>query len=234
MGGCTDCSRSGGCGVRKGQEAELLGELLPRLYPTRTWGEPDDAACYHGGLGEGDARRLARRASAQLRAPAAFRPGGDGEWTNYVYVLCVGREPGLLELRDRDAIDLPDGDHVRERYLRAAISTIAPVSTVQEVSMELDREGDLFVVREVPRPGVFDPIVLKRTRQLVALLVEAGTHYLDFGMIEHPPEGFRPGVYEGWYGMAPATVNYLFYPQPATAVTTSILPCAQASSPYFS
>jgi hypothetical protein len=230
--GCTDCSSKGGCSDRKGQERELLAELLPALYPAGRWGEPDDQARFRRGVPEREGRRLARRASAVLQAPTYYRPGGDDELCDYIYVLCVGRSPGLIELRDADELDVPDGEHLRERYLRVALSSVARVAALQEVAFELDREGALYTIREKPRDGVFDPVLLARTQKLVELLVASDITYFDFGLIAKPASRYAPhftsGDYEERYGQPAATVNYLFYPQPATAVGSVYIPARAA------
>jgi hypothetical protein len=232
MGGCTNCASKGGCSTRKGEERELLAQLLPELYPELRFGALNDDA--RDGIPEREGRRLARQASTLLKAPTFFRPGEPQEACDSIYVLCVGREPGLLELRERSSIDFHEGDAVREKYLRVALSTLARVTTVQEVSFELDREpgaaGDPDVWRlvERPSPGVYDPILLKRVRKLVELLVAAEITFLDFGLIENPPLGFDSAGYEGEYGQPPGIVNYLFYPQPPRAVSTTYIP-AQAA-----
>ena len=133
-------------------------------------------------------------------------------------------------------IDVPAVEQIREKYLRLAISTVAPVAALQEVTFELDLEGDVYVVRERPRPGVYDPILLKRTQKLINLAVDAGLHYLDFALILKGPEVYDPsaawdgGSYQDEYGQEPGVVNYLFSPQPPTAVTASFVPCAPGLS----
>jgi hypothetical protein len=224
--GCTDCSRSGGCEARKGEERELLDRLLPELYPTRRWGEPDDLARHGRGVTERESRRIARRASEALRAPTYMQVGGEDEACEYVYVLCVGRVPGLWELRQREELDVPDGDSIRERYLRVALSTMARVATLEEVVFELDLDGDLYVIREKPRSGVYDPILLPRTRALVELIVDEGFTYLDYGVIERPPQDFDGSTYEERWGRAPGIVNYLFYPQPPATESSLWIPRA--------
>jgi len=228
MGGCDSCSSKGGCDGRKETERDLLAELMPRLYPTGRWGEPDDSARLDGGLGSHEGKRLARQAAEVLQARTYFRPGGDDENCDYVYVLCVGREPGLYELADRDAMWVPDGDSISERYLRVALSSMAKVAALQEVVFELQRQGDTYVIEEKPRNGVFDPILLKRTQKIVDLIVGAGVTYLDFGLIELPPDGFEAGDYP--YGQTPGIVNYLFYPQPATTASTRFVSCSEGAS----
>jgi hypothetical protein len=233
MGGCTNCASKGGCSTRKGEERELLAQLLPELYPDRHFGHVNDDA--RDGVGEREGRRLARQASAHLKAPAFFRAGEPHEACDYIYVLCVGREPCLLELRDSASLDFQDGDAVREKYLRVALSSLARVTTVQEVSFELDREpavpgvdAGAWRLTERPSPGIYDPILLKRTRKLVELLVAAELTFLDFGLIENPPLGFDANGYDASYGQPPGIVNYLFYPQPPRAVATTYIPVQAA------
>ncbi len=248
MGGCTNCASKGGCSTRKGEERELLAQLLPELYPARRFGVIDDDA--RDGVPEREGRRLARQASTLLKAPTFFRAGEPHEACDYIYVLCVGRQPCLYELREqtfevpgRRAGALPgapiaeladgvaDGSSVREKYLRVALSSLARVTTLQEVSFELDRDPadpSEWCLTERPSPGIYDPILLKRTRKLVELLVAADITFLDFGLIENPPLGFDPADYATQYGQEPGIVNYLFYPHPPRAVATSYIPVRSA------
>jgi hypothetical protein len=231
MGGCTNCASKGGCSTRKGEERELLAQLLPELYPAMRFGVLNDDA--RDGVPEREGRRLARQASTLLKAPTFFKPGEPHEACDYIYVLCVGRQPCLYELQESSSIDLTaagGGEAVREKYLRVAISSLARVCTLQEVSFELDREpgDDVWRLTERPSPGVYDPVLLKRTRKLVELLVAAEITFLDFGLIENPPLGFDSAGYEEDYGQPPGIVNYLFYPQPPRAVATSFIPVQAA------
>src|SRR5262249_7950716 len=154
--------------------------------------------------------------------------GDETEGCDYVYVLCVGREPGLLELRDRARLSVPDGDRIRERYLRAALSSMARIAAVQEIVFELDREGDVYVLRENPRAGVYAPILLPPPTKPGDLLVGADITSLDFGPPPKPATRYAEGLadedYEERYGQPAATVNWLFYPQPATAARITVIP----------
>jgi hypothetical protein len=231
--GCTDCGRSGGCSTRKGRERELIADLLGELYPERRWGEPADGARFRRGISEGEGRRLGRTLAAELQAPTIYRSGADAELCDYIYVLCVGRAPGVVELTDAESALVLDGDHIRERYLRVALSSMARVAAVQEVALDLDRDGDLYALCERPRDGIYDPVLLRRTQRLIELLVTEEITYLDFGLLVKPPssyvDGFPPSAeYEARFGQAASTVNYLFYPQPATAKGTSFVPARAA------
>lgn len=227
MGGCSSCSSPGGpssCGTRKAGEGELLAEILPEVYPSRRWGDPDDAAWFGHGVPETTVRRLARRAAAVLKAPTRVVLGDEDETCDYVEILCVGRAPGVLELAAAEAFDVPDGDHLEERYLRVACSHMAPVAVIQEVTAALDRDGADWVVTASARPGVFDPILLKRTQLLVDLIVEEGVHFLDYGVVEKPPIGYDGSAFRERFGTDPGIVHYLFSPRPAGCRVTQVRP----------
>ncbi|HEY8926400.1 MAG TPA: hypothetical protein VIU64_18590, partial [Polyangia bacterium] len=125
-------------------------------------------------------------------------------------------------------VELEGGAPLEERYLRVALSSVARFAGVQEVAMTLDHDepGGGLVVTERARSGVFDPVLLPRFQSLVAVLSEADIRHLDFGEIVEPPEGFDAGAdYAERFGAAsPVIANYLFYPQPPTAISTAIFP----------
>lgn len=203
---------------------------LTALYPSRTWGKPDDAVRFGAGIGEDEGQALAEDLAAELKAATFYRPGEADEYCDYIYVLCLGREPCLVQIRDGD-VPLPEeigsepgGPAIRELYLRVCLSHMARMAGVQEIAMELDRVGGDHVVRELPRAGVYDAPLLGRFQRLVAILPAYDILHLDFGEISAPPPGFDPGDYPGLYGGTPHMVNYLFYPQPSNMQTTCILP----------
>jgi len=82
------------------------------------------------------------------------------------------------------------------------------------------------VLTEAPRAGIFEPGLLKRLQGLVAVLAERNIRHLDFGEIVEPPAGFDPGGYADDYGGLPGIANYLFYPQPPAAISTTTLATA--------
>jgi hypothetical protein len=203
-----------------------VDEALARLYPTKRWTERDEAAGFGAGVSPGEGAALARALASRLKALALYRPGTAEETCDYVYVLCLGRTPSLIERREGVVARLDDAgerDDVEELYLRVALSTVARFAGVQQVTMRASREEDELVISEAPRTGVFDPVLLKRFQALVAVLAEHDIRHLDFGEITTAPEGFDPGDYADRYGGAPAVANYLFFPQPASAVTTTIV-----------
>lgn len=221
--GCSDCkSGGGGCEAHKGPQRATIDEVMRTVYPQRVWGRPDDEARFRAGIREREARALARSLSAAARAPTFFRAGGPDDLCHYVYVLCLGREPALVDVRD--GLAPPEAEAVRERYLRVHFSTVARIATIQEVAMELDRVGDGWVVRELPQPGVYDGKLLKRMRAVVGLIEASDIEHLDFGLVDKPYADAADGDYAERYGVAPALVNFLFYAQPARTNATTLLP----------
>jgi hypothetical protein len=203
-----------------------LDEAMARLYPTKRWTERDEEAGFGAGVSAGEGAALARALASKLKALTLYRPGTAEETCDYVYVLCLGRTPSLIERREGLVDRLDDaGEHadVEELYLRVALSTVARFAGVQQVTMRATREQDDLIISEAPRTGVFDPVLLKRFQALVAVLAEHDIRHLDFGELTTPPEGFDPGDYAERYGGAPSVANYIFFPQPASAVTTTVV-----------
>jgi hypothetical protein len=231
---CTDCGRKGGCDSRKGAMFDAIEAALARLYPTRRWSERDEVAAFGAGLAPGEGDDLAAALAGRLHAATLFRPGNPEETCDYVYVLCLGRTPSLLEL-GHGALDasqiavlraaLKEGP-VTEIHLRVALSTLARFAAVQEVRLEGRLGGlanDELSLVETPRAGVFDPALLRRLRTLVSVLGERGIRNLDFGEIVEPPAGFDPGDYADLWGGVPGIANYLFFPQPPSTVASLVL-----------
>jgi hypothetical protein len=233
--GCTNCGQKGGCDARKHEMFAAIDAALARLYPTRRWDERDEAAGFGAGLPAGEGDALAAALAARLHAATLYRPGGAEETCDYVYVLCLGRTPSLIELREaaleagaagalREAI--AEGP-ITEVYLRVALSTLAPFAAVQEVVVTAAASAHIgdetVVLTEAPRAGIFEPGLLKRLQGLVAVLAERNIRHLDFGEIVEPPAGFDPGGYADDYGGLPGIANYLFYPHPPAAVATTTL-----------
>ena len=99
--GCTNCGNKGGCDAastsmfarhRRGAGASLPDAALGRARRGGRRSAPGSGAA------EGDA--LAAALAARLQAATLYRPGGADETCDYVYVLCVGRTPSLVELRE--------------------------------------------------------------------------------------------------------------------------------------
>jgi hypothetical protein len=230
-GGCTECGNKGGCDHRKGAMMTAIEDALLRLYPGRRWADRDEEAAFRGGVTRGEGVRLAELLAPRLKAMALFRPGDADEYCDYVYVLCLGRTPSIAEIRDglvsAPALEAEAGAPVDELYLRVALSTLARFAGVQQVAMRMTRDQGTLVITESPRGGVFDPILLRRFQSLVAVLAELDIRHIDFGEILQPPEGYDPGDYAERYAGAPTVANYLFYPQPSSAVTTTLIEADQ-------
>ena len=60
----SECGREDGCGTRKATQKVVLDGLAERLYPSRTWGQADDAACFRAGLSLSEVQRLGRQVAA--------------------------------------------------------------------------------------------------------------------------------------------------------------------------
>jgi len=246
--GCTNCGNKGGCDSRKHGMFAAIDAALARLYPTRRWGERDDLAALEDGIPRDESEALAADLSRRMGTATVFRQGEPAEWCDYVYVLCLGRTPCIAELRaslelaatedDREGrAEWPEGvedggaDGLEELYLRVALSGVSRFAGVQEVSMAMRRQGEDLVITETARSGVFNPILLPRLQALVAGLARADIRHLDFGEIVETPEGFDPGDHAVRFGAEPVIANYLFYPQPPTAINTVVLRAPAGAAP---
>jgi len=223
--GCSNCTRSasGGCEAHKVPQRASIEAALSTVYPTATWGEPSDEPRFGAGISTAEGRRLARALAVATRAPTYHRPGGPDDLCDHIDVLCVGRTPAIVELLDAAQPPPPEADRIRERYLRVSLSTVARLACVQEVAMELDREGELVVVRELPQPGVYDAKLLKRMRAIVDLLQASDIEHLDFGLVDVPWAGARPGEYVARFGVEPTIANFLFFAAPARTAVSTVL-----------
>lgn len=242
MSGCgtckSECGREDGCGTRKSEQKQILDGLIATLYPTRRFGELSPAAPRARGLSRSDVESLGRQVEAVTKAPVYVVPGGRGDRCRFLYVLCMGREPALVELRAQPALGALEAPSVRERYLRIACSTVGRLACVQEVAMELDTDAPhapegMATIRELASPGVFDPKLLKRFQRIVDLLGALGIEHLDLGLLDVPAAefGLDAADYEARYGVSPALLNYFFYAQPVTTATTTYVPLAAVPSP---
>jgi hypothetical protein len=231
----SECGREDGCGTRKATQKELLDGLIARLYPSRLWGDPEPEASLAERLELPEVVQLGSRLSTVLRAPAYVLPGGEEDLCAFIYVLCLGREPSILELREGDERDLClESDTLRERYLRIACSTLGRLACVQEVAMELslterDCPTGMALIREISLPGVFDPILLKRFQRTVDLLMAHGVEHLDMGLLDVDAASFGllPGDYPARFGTSPALLNYLFYATPVKTTALSFVPLSR-------
>lgn len=221
--GCTNCKGKAGCDHRKGDMFAALDRTLAELYPTRTWGEDGEAA----GATFDEVAALADELSTELKAATFVRPGDDDEACDYIYVMCMGRSPCIVAVRDH-GVAPPDewrdaADRIDEQYLRVCISQRARMAAVQQVAVSATRDpdGGGWTIAERPRAGVYDAPLLPRMQKLVAILPAYDLTHLDFGEIAHAPPGFLPGAWADRFGGAPSIANYLFYAQPTTMVSTT-------------
>jgi hypothetical protein len=222
--GCTNCAAKPGCEDRKGPMLAEVDDVLARLYPSRTWGEARDD--HSTGLPDDELAGLADELASTLNAATFVRPGDETEPCDYIYALCLGRTPCILQVRDH-GVAVPEewrtAERIDEMYLRLVISHRARVAAVQQVAVTLMRDRDSFLVRESPRAGVYDAPLLPRMQKLVAVLPGYDLMHVDFGEIAHAPPGFHAGSWTELYAGAPSIANYLFYPQPTTMIATTLL-----------
>jgi hypothetical protein len=225
--GCTNCKSKTGCDHRKGEMMASVDQALDQLYPTRTWGEPDDQEVQ--GLPADEVAALADELASTLGAATFVRTGGDDEPCDYIYVLCMGRTPCIVQVRDH-GVAVPAEWHdatatgaISELYLRLVLSQRARVAAVQQVAVELIRTDAGFLVRELPRAGVYDAPLLHRMQKLVATLPAYELLHVDFGEIAHAPPGYHAGAWRELFGGEPSIANYLFYPQPTTMIATGFI-----------
>lgn len=222
--GCTNCKSKSGCDDRKGSMMASVDQALEQLYPTRTWGEPDDHEI--SGLPPDEVAGLADELAGTLGAATFVRPGGDDEPCDYIYVLCMGRTPCIVQVRDHGVpvpVEWYGAGSLSELYLRLVISQRARVAAVQQVAIDLVRAPNGFLVREQPRAGVYDAPLLHRLQKLVATLPAYELLHVDFGEIAHAPPGYHAGAWRELFGGEPAIANYLFYPQPTTMIATGFI-----------
>jgi hypothetical protein len=147
--GCTNCKSKTGCDDHKGTMMASVDQALEQLYPTRTWGEPDDREVE--GLPQDEVAALADELASTLGAATFVRAGGDDEPCDYIYVLCMGRTPCIVQVRDHgvavpaewyaatDTGDRGGGGSISEQYLRLVVSQRARVAAVQQVAVDLIR-----------------------------------------------------------------------------------------------
>ncbi|MFN0252904.1 MAG: hypothetical protein ACKV2T_38880 [Kofleriaceae bacterium] len=248
MGGCTNCKGKGACDDHKSTMMGSVEAAIEALYPSRVWGEIDDAQTSSDPFTPDDLAGLADELATDLRAATFVRQGGDDEACDYIYVLCMGRAPCVVQVRDH-GVPIPDEwrgtNAIEELYLRVVIAQRTRHVAVQQVAVQLvrvDEDGDArevakgddvvdpgFVIHERPRAGVYDAPLLARMQKLVAILPAYDLVHVDFGDIAHAPPGFAPGTWSETYGLGsakPSIANYLFYPQPTTMVTTTFLAAA--------
>jgi hypothetical protein len=223
VGGCTNCHGKTGCDSRKGSMMASVDETLAHLYPARAWGPPA-GRLDHAASDEGAA--LADELADVLDAATILVVNDAEAYCDYLYVLCVGRPPCAIAVRDA-GVPVPAewrGGEVHEGYLRLALSRLCPMAAVQEVAVDAFDDHGGVIVRETARPGVYSAPLLRRMQKLVATLPAYGIVHVDTGEIAGPPPGFAAGGWGELYAGVPAIANYLFQPQPLTMTSTTWVP----------
>lgn len=200
-----------------------VDETLERLYPARIWGPPTGRL---GHAAADEAAALADELASALDAATVLVAGDVDAHCDYVYVLCVGRPPCAIAVRDA-GVPVPAewrGGTVNEAYLRIALSRLCPMAAVQEVVVDAFDDQGGVIVREAARPGVYSAPMLRRMQRLVAILPAYGIVHVDTGEIAGPPPGYAAGAWAELYAGQPAIANYLFQAQPLTMTSTTWVP----------
>ena len=117
---------------------------------------------------------------------------------------------------------------LEELYLRVSISDLVPFAAVQQVSVRGELLGDVLVIEEAPRTGVFDPVLLPRMQKVVAILVEPGAAKPGFRRNFGAPAGLRSGRLCRALRWRPRGGQLLLLPQPCSRVTTTVVPFSAA------
>ena len=220
--GCSDCGSKGGCDARKHVQRAVLDAAIDRVYPDRTWGLLDDEARFGAGVRRREAQRLGRAMAEVLRAPTFFRAGGEDDLCDFIYVLCLGRAPALIEVREGRGE--PESAHIEERYLRVCLSSVARLGAVQEVELTLDDGPEGAVVTEAPRAGVFDPTLLQAHAQAHGAARGVGHLAHRLRPARQAAEPSAPGEYVDRFGVPPKLANFLFYADPPTTASITVVP----------
>ena len=155
MGGCTNCQAKTGCDDRKGDMLATVDRTLAELYPTRTWGEARELL--GAGISRDELAALADELASVLGAATFLREGDDSEACDFLYVLCMGRTPCLVQVRDHgvtllcgapavvnsvlDAAQEWEGDIPGAGRTRIVVAGAPPPTrTIERVETELDWE----------------------------------------------------------------------------------------------
>ena len=91
--GCSDCktgcgTSDGGCSTQKSAQRLFLDDLLPRIYPSRTYGQLDVAAAYEAGIREEECEQLGRQIATVTKAPVYLVPADDEELCLSLIHIC--------------------------------------------------------------------------------------------------------------------------------------------------
>lgn len=227
MPGCSNCDSVTGCSQREHRKETLCAEWISKLYPTGTWEQLDDSARH--GLERSDALALGRVLSRELRAPVYAAHGRESDLSEALYVLCVGRHPGIIA---QPHLSVVSGSvPLREAYLRVLVSSLVRAACVQEVRVRLDpnantANANTAVVEERARDGVYDPVLLRRFRKITSLLEAHDIEHLDMGVLEAVPKKTEVASYEARFGTPPTYFNWLFLAEPVETVRTSLVATA--------
>jgi hypothetical protein len=240
------CGSGGGCQT-KGQglawQRLLLDEILPRLYPSGTWGELSAEGARRLGPGSAQRRGAAVRLGQAIDRPALLVAGDPDELCDHVWLpRRRGQSRALLRLLfphgwsgDHGAASEVAGEPVREagqaeeHYLCISLSAVAAVAHGRQLTLRATCSDDGLCLEQPPGTNIRDPAAKVLERTLARVLDEVGIAYLDWRVTSAPPPGHAPGRYAELYGGDdPPLAAYLFSPQRPDVATLLTLPLADA------
>ncbi len=221
--GCSNKDGKKGCTSRKDDLLDAVDNALDYWYPTRVWGEMRNE--FGRGPSFEEVQDVAELLQENLGLATWAVQGGESDYCDFVYVLCIGRQPAIGMVRDlgvQSTVDIAEGSS--DVCLRIAFSHLERMAAVQQVTISVS-EGDGFLqVIEARRSGVYDAPLLKRFRKLVASLESLDFRHIDMGEVSHPPKEFETGSYVDALSDSPDIVNFLFFTQSAETTQTTFLP----------
>ena len=145
-----------------------------------------------------------------------------------------GARPSLVELREA-ALDAGASEALRAAIAEGPVDRGLPARALFDVGPVRGRSGGPLTAALDPDHGTIASrrgaargrlragAAARGCSSWSAVLAELDIRHLDFGEIVEPPAGFDPGDYAAEYGGLPGVANYLFYPQPPSAIATTTL-----------
>lgn len=137
---------------------------------------------------EATAQRVCQQLAQATQAPCYLLPPADRDFCRFLYVLCVGRPPPLIRLRNKKTLPDFSATPLTDQYLRVALSVVSPAACVQEVtvtaSLQTTSSGIEAVFVEKPRAGLYEPSLLARFSKVVDVLSAYGFRSIDVALLE--------------------------------------------------
>jgi hypothetical protein len=108
--------------------------------------------------------------------------------------------------------------------LRVGLSPLGRYATLQEVEFRSERASDgAFFVHEERRAGVVDTRLRTIVKAAQGALRKRKIVLLDFAFLVRPIGDAGQPAFAERYGTEPVLYNFLFDPEPPTAVVTTLI-----------